>query len=420
MTKLLPPLSRKAWIILAGNTVSALGTGLVMPFLIVYLREARHISVQTSGLIIATIAVVGFVGGPVGGSLVDRFGSRRTLIVSLFLCATGSLVMAQVHSIWQGFVAAAIFGLGLSALWPSTHSLLASITREHERAGAFAAHYASLNAGVGIGGVIGGVLADVNRPETFELMYRIDALTWILFAVVLLAVRDVGHPTDVVAGKTRQRGYRQVVSDGVFMRLLGIMTLFIIVGFSQLNSGFVAYARFAGVSTQAVGIAFAANTLTIVLLQLVVLRSLRGRRRTRALMLMFALAATAWVFTIGSAHIEGTMMRNVGFAVAMSIFALGECLLSPTVPGMVNDLAPDHLRGRYNASYSLVFSIGNIVGPALAGFLLGAGLGDQMFAGMIVACGLAAYLTLRLEPRIPEGKNYSPAERDPEPQVVPV
>jgi hypothetical protein len=43
-----------------------------------------------------------------------------------------------------------------------------------------------------------------------------------------------------------------------------------------------------------------------------------------------------------------------------------------------------------------------------------------MFLGMIAACGVAAYLTLRLEPRIPEGKNYSPTERDPEPQVVPV
>jgi MFS family permease len=148
--------------------------------------------------------------------------------------------------------------------------------------------------------------------------------------------------------------------------------------------------------------------LTIVLLQLVALRMLQGRKRTRALILMFFLAAAAWVVTIASAHLDGTLLRNAGFALAMAVFALGECLLSPTVPGMVNDLAPDHLRGRYNASYALVFSIGNIIGPTLAGFLLGAGLGDQMFLGMIAACGVAAYMVLRLEPLIPSGKNYAP------------
>jgi MFS family permease len=412
MTSLLPKLPRKAWIILGGNSISAVGTGLVLPFLIVYLREVRHIQVQTAGLVIATIAVVGLAGGPVGGSLVDRFGSRRMLLAALCVCASGSLLTAQIHSVAQAFLATGVFGLGLSTLWPATHSLLASIAPEKERPGAFAVHYASLNAGIGLGGIVGGLLADVSRPQTFELMYRLDALSWLLFGVVLFLVKDVGMAQPVDTSPDRPpAGYRQVVSDRIFMRLMGIMTLFIVVAFSQLNSGFVAYARFAGVSTRAVGIAFAANTFTVVSMQLVVLRFLARRRRTRALVSMFGLAACAWVVTIFAAHVDGVLLRDIGFAVAMSIFALGECLLSPTVPGIVNDLSPEHLRGRYNASYSLVFSIGSILGPTLAGFFLGAGLGDQMFLGFIVACGLAAYLVLRLEKRIPPDKNYALGSR---------
>lgn len=407
---LLPPLSTKAWIMLGGNAVSSLGSGLVLPFLIVYLREVRGIPVETAGLIIATIAVVGLAGGPIGGSLVDRLGSRKMLIISLLLCTTGSLLTAEAHVAWQAFGAAAVFGTGISILWPATLAMLASIVPEHERPGAYALHYASLNLGIGIGGVIGGTLADVSRPETFELMYRLDALSWFAFAVILLVLKDVGGPREIPEGE-EAGGYRQVVSDRVFMTLLGIMTLFIIVAFAQLNSGFVAYARNSGVSTWAIGIAFAANTSTIVLFQLVVLRFLRTRRRTRALQAMFGLVSVAWTLTIFSAHIGGSLLQAAGFAVAMSVFAVGECIMSPTVPGLVNDLAPDHLRGRYNASYSLVFSIGNIIGPMLSGFLLGASLGDEMFVGMIVVCAFAAYLVRRLEPRIPADKNRPPVKQ---------
>jgi MFS family permease len=417
MDKLLPPLSRKAWIVLGGNTISAVGTGLVLPFLIVYLREVRHIKIQTAGLAIATIAVVGLAAGPIGGLLVDRFGSRRTLLGALLVCSSGSLLTAEIHATWQAFLATGVFGLGLSTLWPSTHALLATVAGERERPGAFAVHYAGLNGGIGIGGIVGGLLADVSRPETFELMYRLDALSWILFAIVLFAVKDVGGREHIERDVSDERvGYRGVVKDRVFMELLGIMTLFIIVAFAQLNSGFVAYARNAGVSTRAIGMAFAANTFTIVTLQLVVLKYLAGHRRTRALMLLFSLAGAAWVVTIFAAHIEGTLPRAIGFAAAMSIFALGECLMSPTVPGLVNDMAPDHLRGRYNASYSLVFSIGNIIGPALAGFFIGAALGDELFVGMIALCGVAVYLTSRLERRLPADKNIAPfPDRDREP-----
>ena len=44
-----------------------------------------------------------------------------------------------------------------------------------------------------------------------------------------------------------------------------------------------------------------------------------------------------------------TLTATVLVAACASVFALGETLLQPTVPVIVNDLAPAHLRGRYNA-----------------------------------------------------------------------
>ena len=95
--------------------------------------------------------------------------------------------------------------------------------------------------------------------------------------------------------------------------------------------------------------AFAANTLVIVVLQLVVLPRIEGRRRTRVVAAMGVVWAFAWLALGLSGLVPGTLGAAVLVAACASVFALGETLLQPTIPALVNDLAPDHLRGRYNA-----------------------------------------------------------------------
>ena len=79
--------------------------------------------------------------------------------------------------------------------------------------------------------------------------------------------------------------------------------------------------------------------------------------------------------------------------------------MAPSIPALVNHLAPEHLRGRYNALHSLAFSAGFLFAPAIAGFLLGAGAGVGLLLLLIAGCGLAALLFLWLESHIPAGAN---------------
>jgi hypothetical protein len=55
----------------------------------------------------------------------------------------------------------------------------------------------------------------------------------------------------------------------------------------------------------------------------------------------------------------GTVTAAVDVLLFHLAFGLGETMLHPTIPATVNDLAPDHLRGRYNASNSLAFHLGS-------------------------------------------------------------
>ena len=76
-------------------------------------------------------------------------------------------------------------------------------------------------------------------------------------------------------------GYLAVLRAPAMGTLCCLMFVSAFVGYAQLNAGMPAYARaISEISTRGLGLAFAANTLVIVLLQLVVLQRIEGRRRT--------------------------------------------------------------------------------------------------------------------------------------------
>lgn len=95
--RLIPDLPRQAWIILGGDALSAIGNGLVLPFFVIYLNRVRGLEIDTAAYALATTALVGFVVGPIGGWMSDRFGARRIVILSLVISALGSISIAFVR-----------------------------------------------------------------------------------------------------------------------------------------------------------------------------------------------------------------------------------------------------------------------------------------------------------------------------------
>jgi MFS family permease len=162
---------------------------------------------------------------------------------------------------------------------------------------------------------------------------------------------------------------------------------------------------FAKQSPSVVGAAFAANTFTIVLFQFVVSRWVKGRRRTRGLMVQAGFWAAAWTLTLAAGELAFGNAAPVAFVGAAVLLAFGEMLHAPTVPAMVNDLAPDELRGRYNAANAVSWQAARIVGAPVAGIFLGAGLAAPLLLVFVGACGVAALLALDLERHLPPAAN---------------
>ncbi|MDC5698296.1 MFS transporter [Intrasporangium calvum] len=401
-------LPRDGKLLVSTVVFQSIGTGLVLPFGVVYLNEVRGIALETVGLLLALQAAVGIaVVAPVG-ALIDRVGPRRVYASSLVALTVADVLLARATTVGQAAFALILLGYGFGVVWPASSALIGNLIPSGLRQRYFGVNFTLLNLGIGIGGIVGGRFVDVDRPETFVAIYLLDALSYLPGLVILLGplrgARDrVERPVDTVAGSV---SYRALLRDPHLRVLLALVAVAALVSYPQLNAGLPAYARAEGqISTQGLGYAFAANTLVIVVLQLFVLQRIEGRRRTRVAMVMAGTWAVAWSLLGATSLVPGTIVATVLLAACTGIFGLGETMLQPTTAAMVNDLAPDHLRGRYNALSSLMFSVAFVVGPVVASFLIGRDLGWGYIGFLVGGCALLVFMALAAERRLPAHVN---------------
>jgi MFS family permease len=404
-------------VVLGGDFVSAIGSGLTLPCLFIYAHQVRHLSYGTAGLVVATIALASLAGNPLGGAAADRWTPRRALMAGLMLAAAGSAALALAHTAAALFGAAGLLGLGVSVIWPAQDALLASLTGPAGLSAVFSVRHACLNAGLGLGALGAAAVVSVAHPATFTVVYLADGASFLAYVPVLARLRPPAPPaterppdSEPLPASQHRTGIRQVLADKAFVRVWALTALFVTISFGQFGSSFAGYAtRPGGIDTRGLGLAFAANTLTVVGAQLFVLRGLAGHRRTTAAALAAAAWAASWAAVIIGGHLGGGVAAEIAFAAAAAIFALGECLLSPTLPAIINDLAPPGAAGRYNGLGVLAFTTGFLLGPAGGGAALGVGWGTGLFAVLVLACAAAAVAALRLGRHLPPTANQIPA-----------
>jgi MFS family permease len=399
--------------LLSTVAVQTLGRGLTLPFTIIYLHEVRGFDLGVSGGLMSLIAVTGLIVTGPGGTLIDRLGARAILLAGLTSMIAGCILLAFATHPVVAAIALVLIGVNFGVSWPGLNALIATVVDGDLRQQYFGVNFALVNLGIGVGGILGGFYVDVSSPETFTMIFLIDAATSLIPMALLLGplrhVRTQSEPSD---GETGAAGYREILRRPAVLWLTLLTFIAVFIGYGQMEAGFPAFAReVAQVETRVIGFAFAVNTAVIVLLQFAVLKRISGRRRTRVMIVMAGVWAASWLLLGGAGLLPGSIAAVVGVLAFMGVFAFGETMLQPTVPAVYNDLASDHNRGRYNAINSGAFQAGAITGPFAAGLLLGNGLDAAFIVIMIAGCGAIGVLALALERRIPSSVNGVPATR---------
>lgn len=414
----LDPLVRRIFI---GFAFSALGSGLTMPFLYVYLSEVRGIATATVGLVFAFMGALGFVFSPVGGTLIDRFGPRPVMVIGLSIEAVGVALIGRVASVPEAFAVGGLVTVGSVALYPATTAMLTRLVPRPDRQRVYGFQFMLLNAGLGVGGVVSALIIDIDSLASFQRLYLFDALSYLAYIGVLASLpRRTGMlpaagPVPSASGARQDEvdegeaavlpSWRAVLRDRALLRVVALSIVAITFGYAQFEAGFAAYAvDVAGVAPRTLGWAYAANTAAIVVGQLVTLRLIQGRRRTRLLALCAGIWALSWAI-IASSDLTSGAMAAVLVVVGLGTFGIGETLWAPIAPAIVNDLAVEEMRGRYNALQGMTWTVATIIGPALAGMLIGNGLAHVWVVCTVGGTALAAVLFLRLRRHLTDAQD---------------
>jgi hypothetical protein len=137
-----------------------------------------------------------------------------------------------------------------------------------------------------------------------------------------------------------------------------------------------------GISTQALGLAFAANTAVIVVLQLFVPAAHRGSPPHPVIVVMSAIWGVSFLALGATGLVPGTVVAALLFGFCAAVFGFGETFFQPTLPAMINDLAPT-ICAAVTTRHEHLVAVASVAGPAVAGVLIGHGWNSSYIAMLV-------------------------------------
>jgi MFS family permease len=377
----LAALPRPAWVLFAGTVVNRFGS-FVLLFLMLYLRE-RGYDAATAGAIVAAYGVGALVSSLAGGHLADRLGRRETIAASMFGSAAVMLALAQARSapVTAALVAAAGFTAELYR--PAAAALLTDVTRAGERVTAFAVYRLAINLGFAAGPAVGGLLAD----RSFVYLFLGDAATSLAYGVIALVALPRRAPPE--AAVRLPGGIREVFSD---LRLVWFFVASVLVAFvfMQHNTTYPLQMAAVGLAPSAYGMLISINGLIVLAIELPLTRLTR-RHPAPAVMALGALLVGAG---FGLTGLASSALLLAGTVV---IWTLGEIVLLPVATAYIADVAPPHMRGRYQGVWGFTFGLGLVLAPAVGGAVF-ARAGEALWPLCFVLCAMAAAMLAAVRP----------------------
>lgn len=388
-----------------GITISAVGNGLIMPFFFIYMTNIRGIHTATAGLILGWGGLVSLATAPLVGTSIDKFGPKKVLTFGLLLSACGYTAFAYVDRAATGFLVATISSIGQASMWPAQTSINTRLTADHQREHVYGIQFALLNFGIGLGAFVGSLIIDLKSLQTFQLLFLGNGITYLCYCIAALSIGKLPRISPEVT--EQPGGWREVIEDRTYRRFWWVALGAIFFGYSQIEVGFASFVvNVAGAGTEKLAWAAAANTLTIALFQMWFISHVQRFSRRKGLVTAILIWALAWVCIAIGGMISGDWwFPTLFFVGGWVVFAVGEMIWSPLAPAIVNQLAPEHLRGRYNSASAASWQIGAVFGPVIAGALIGNGLAWYWIAGCIAGSLVTAYAanTLSVPERNGEG-----------------
>jgi MFS family permease len=241
---------------------------------------------------------------------------------------------------------------------PANLSIISQVVTQKQRRNAFALNRLSINLGMSIGPVIGGVLTLIN----FSLIFYIDGLTSIFAGIFLIFARwqpvksetETEHSNSIID----EIVHSHVLKDKRYTFFLLSILPIPLIYFQHLGAFPLFLVHDLGFAASVYGIVFAINTIMIIFIE-VPLNNLMNNWNEKK-----SLALGALLMGIGFGAMA--FATNLTFIIITTvIWTFGEMIFFPVSASHVSSLAPEKKRGEYMGYFQMMFSIAFLFGPWL-------------------------------------------------------
>ncbi|MFE1841162.1 MDR family MFS transporter [Streptomyces sviceus] len=364
------------WVVWSGILVSRAGT-MVVPFLTLYLTDQRAMSVSWAGAVVTALGLGSTCSQLVGGFLSDLWGRRATFATGPVAAGAALLALGYVRGLAPILATAFLAGLCLQLYQPASGAIVADAVRKEDRPRAYGLLYWAVNVGFSVASVLGGVLAQ----RGFMWLFWIDAVTCVLFGLLIWWRLPADDPRPAQSGQP-SGSYREVLRDRVMVAYVLLLLLHASVQF-QVSSTLPLAMVDSGLTSADYGFAVAVNGVLVVVVQPLLIKWLSQKDHSHVI--------ACGVLLMGTGFGLGAYMSSLaGYAVTVVVWTTGEIAVAAVVQTIVADLSPEHLRGRYNGLFGAAYALAAVVAPA-AGTQLYAHAGPTaLWATCFGVCALVA------------------------------
>jgi MFS family permease len=396
-TSTLKRYSPRFWVLVGSSFIDALGSTMAFPFFSLYITYKFGIGMAEAGVLLGLFSISSFVGGMIGGALTDRFGRRGIVLFGLVFSALSSVAFGVINEYAVFYVLAVVVGLLSDVAGPAYQAMVADILPEEQRAEGYGILRVTRNLSWVIGPMIGGFLI----TYSYLYVFIADAISSLIVAGIFLKMMPETKP-EREAGEDPEPlldsflGYFKVAKDGLFLAF-AVAMIFNLLAYQQIYSTLPVFLRDVhSIPDSGYGYLMSANAFLVVLTQFWVTSKVSKKKPMRML------ALGTFLYMIGLV-MYGLVSAYALFLVAMLIITVGEMVVLPTSQALVAKFAPEQMRGRYMAFFSLSWLLPRTFGPGAAGLILDSPNPNWLwyFCGIscLVAIGLFLFLNKRMEQR---------------------
>jgi DHA1 family multidrug resistance protein-like MFS transporter len=371
------PEQKKKIIVLMINMFIAIGSfGIIIPILPAYLVSIGE-GGMAAGLMIAIFAGAQFVMSPIAGKWADQLGRRKMIIAGLSGLTISMFVFYFSDSIWVLYLSRIIGGIGAALLIPAIFAYVADITTMDQRAKGNSYISAAMSLGIVVGPGIGGFLADYDLKLPLLVSALVSLVSVIFSVIVLKESREVSPETGgPIEQEPMLKKLAQSIHKPYFIPL--IITLVMSFGLMAYESvlGLFVDNQFAATPKQ-IAVMITSTGIVSVVMQLLVVERLVRRFGEGAILNVF-ISVTAVCFFLSLFASTYVLF----FMITLVVF-LATSILRPVLNTLVSKLAGNE-QGFAMGMNNAYMSIGNVIGPLLAGVLYDVNILYPFVLGFVV------------------------------------